>query len=266
MPQAPKLVRNIWKFLYVRGYWRQGEQLTRAALQQAEQQGLLDSRFWLTSHLGWVILQLGRTAEALEILQHLEKEIHTVGEEVVKDAKLYNYLGQAYFEINDRRMLDLSAEYQKKQIALCIKLSDRHQALPPQYYLARVLLEQRRWLEAAAALRELVTEAQDLGWQRAEGYCAFRLGIACVQLGRIEEAEQVLRRAEVLAAEAAEPLLQAYVLYGWALYHHRQNQRILALDCATQSHKSHLKLGSSNDMRAVEELLQELGNFHAESK
>jgi tetratricopeptide (TPR) repeat protein len=255
-PQAPTLVQRLWKYLYIRGHWRQCEAFTLQALKQASVQEDTARRLWLASHLGWQLSEQGRVPDALEWLHQTETEILDSGHTfLLKETNVLNHLGQVYLQQAD---FEKAKAYETHFLNLAEETGDRHSSLVADYYLALIKSRQGKMGEAAHQYRNLAAEARDLGWERAEGYCAFRLAVALIQLGCLDEAERWLNHASEMANHWEEPLLLAHVLFGQAQLRNRRHDLVEARSLAQNAADLYQRLQARPDIKEVVNFLSSL--------
>jgi tetratricopeptide (TPR) repeat protein len=218
-------------------------------LKQAAIQQDIPSRLWLTSHLGWHLSEQGRVSEAFEQLRQVETEILTLGQtDLLKETEVLNHLGQVYLRQGD---LIQAKTYQSRFLDLAEKASDRHCALVARYYLAWIQSREGKIDEAEQQYTALVTEAQEIGWERAEGYCAYRLALVLIHLDRLDEAEYWLNHTSEMADHWQEPFLQAHVLFGRAQLQGKHEETAEVCSLAQSALDLYRRLGAGSDIKRV---------------
>ncbi len=205
------MVQQLWFFMYVRGYWRQCERFCNEALAYANKEGNTPARLWLTSHLGWLLtLGQGSAQEAIQQLYRVEEEIVALQQPtLLEETSVLNYLGQAYMALKN---FDMAEVYESRFLDLANQVGNRRHALVARYYLAWIQFCRGRFEEARRTYQALFAEAQSIGYERAKGYCAYKLARTLSELGQYEEAEYWLNYATAMANQWNESPLQAYVL------------------------------------------------------
>lgn len=255
-PQAPALVKSFWHYPYIRGYWRLVEELTHRAMEQAAEHENTPLRLWLASHLGWIWEEQDKFQEARQQLERVKDEIQALDRpDLLVETDVLNYLGQAHQGLGN---LKESAEYQTHFLILAQEHDDRRGALVARYHLALTELEQGHLQEAASRFKALVQEAQAMLWQRAEGYCAYRLASALIRLGLVDEAENWLDHAGRMADRWEEPLLQAHVIFGRAYAQKTQGQLETARHSAQVAVERYQRLGMTRRGKEAIRFLEEL--------
>lgn len=213
---APFMVRHFWRYLYVRGHWRQAELLLRQALQQVTADGDFLPKLWFTSTLGWMLAERGQYGDALQHLHQVEAAVANLGQQdLLASRDVFNFLGQTYIGLN---ALDQAESHERRFLELAEQAGQRRDALVARYYLAWIQALNGAFEEAESIFRNLVMEARDIHWQRAEGYCMHRLALTLIHAGRLEEVEEWLTQVEEKAAYWQEPLLQAHALFDRAQF------------------------------------------------
>lgn len=140
---------------------------------------------------------------------------------LLEETDVLNYLGQFYLwrDVDVER----AVAYETQFLELAEKAGDLRSVLVAKYYLAQASTIRQQYESAAEKFQNLIRMAQDIGWERATGYCAFRLGRSLIYLQDYEGATQWLNHAGELADYWHEPLLQAHVLFGRAQIQKAQN-------------------------------------------
>lgn len=255
-PKAPNLVQLFWHFLYVRGHWGQCETYTHQALEQAITQKVTYLRLWLASHLGWLFTEQHRNVEAKKWLHQVEKDIQALKQpDWLEETRVLNYLGQLYLNQND---LDRADAYQTQFLALAEQRGDHRNILVAHYYLAMTSFRRGRLEETERRYRSLVTEVQKIGWERGEGYCAYRLAEVLIHLARLEDAEYWLYHVDEFANRWQEPLLRAHILFGRACLQRGHKQPMEALVTAQAALDLYQRLGMRREKQKVMEIIQQL--------
>lgn len=250
------ILQRFWNFLYIRGYWQQCERYARQALERANIEGNVPARLWLASHLGWLLSErVGPAKDAIQQLHSVENEILSLGQPMLLgETYVLNYLGQAYLSLGDLEMAEL---YHTRCLDLARRNGNRRHALVARYYLALIQFRRGYLQEAQQGFSELLPEARDLAWERAEGYCAYHLARALSDLGQFEEAERCIGLATTIADRWNEPYLQGYVLFGRAHLLWKQKQHIDAHALALKALDIYQRLGA-RDLHDPAELVAQL--------
>lgn len=213
-PLCIQLAQDFWYFLYIRGHWQECMRVTCGTLEQMRIEDDHFSRLWLLSHKGWLLAEMGYFNAAVEALCQVKNEIERRGQIVwLQETGVLNFLGQAY--MIDEQFEEMEV-YEQEYIRLSQENNDPTGIVVGRYHLAIAKTYQGQIDKAEQELRDLVSEARSLGWERAEGYCAYRLAEALLEMDFLEEAEDWLACARQMAERWNEPLLQADILLGEA--------------------------------------------------
>jgi tetratricopeptide (TPR) repeat protein len=197
----------------------------------------------------------GTEQEAILRLRSVEDEILILQRpELFEETNVLNYLGQAYRTLGK---LDLAEAYQTRSLQLFQQVENQQRALVSRYYLALIQFDCGRVEEAQQNYRDVLAEAQRIGYERAYCYCAYHLARALIGLNKFEEAEHWLNVTSELANQWDEPLLQAYVLFGRASLLRKQEQLVEAHNLAMAAVDAYQRLGS-RDQREAAELIAQL--------
>lgn len=246
---AARLVQRLWRFLYIRGHWHQCEKYTRQALQQAAVEGNTFLRLWLSSYLGWLLKEQGRNREARGQLLQVREEISKLDQPgLLRETQVLNYLGQVYLNQGD---LDRAESLETHFLTLAEQQGDMRNALLARYYLARICLQRNRTDQAEREFRTLVRQAHELGWERAEGYCAFRLADTLIDLNRLEEVEQWPNHALEIADRWQDLLLRAHVSFGYAQFYQEHGQQAESRTSAESALDLYRRLGTRSEIEGI---------------
>lgn len=237
------------------GYWQECEKYAMQALDRASSEGNTSTRLWLTSHLGWLLSEReGTEQEAILRLRSVEDEILAMQRsELFEETNVLNYLGQAYRTLGD---LDRAEAYQVRSLQLFQQVGNQQRALVSRYYLALIQFDRGQVEEAQQNYRDVLEEAQRIGYERAYCYCAYHLARALIGLNQFGEAEHWLNVTSELANHWDEPLLQAYVLFGRASLLRKQKQLVEAHNLAMAAVDAYRRLGSRDQHEAAELVAQ----------
>ncbi len=135
-PENPLILNNLGLAYYVRGKLDLSEQKLRKAIR-------VDAKFSeAKNNLGRVLIELGRTPEALKVLHSVEGDLTYQYPE-----KTLSNLGMAYFS---------QGNYKKAEEYLARSLEIRRQSCTTASFYGRTLLEMKRLAQSAEALDQAV--------------------------------------------------------------------------------------------------------------
>ncbi len=115
--------------------------------------------------------------------------------------------------------------------------------------------------ESEEIYRHLVAEAEELGRERAEAYCQYRLSRTLIHRNELDEANFWLNKAENQAKKWREFFLDAHVLYGRAHYSFKSGEVDKAYLVAKQAQASYKKLHAQVELSEVTQFLAKLESY-----
>lgn len=248
-PLCIQLAQDFWYFLYIRGHWQECLEVTSDVLEQMSNEDNDLVRLWLLAHRGWLLVEMGHFNLAIESLYQVKKEIERQGNTSwMQETGVLNFLGQAYM-IDEQ--FEQTVLFEQEYVRLSQENDDLAGTITGRYYLAITKTYRGQTNEAEQELRGLISEAQNIGWERAEGYCAYRLAEVLLELDLLQEAEDWLVYAYQMAERWNEPQLQAHVLFGKAKLLLKRKQTIDACARAKESLDLYRRVGARDHNRAA---------------
>ncbi len=209
---AAELVRHIWYYLYIRGFWPECRQFLHHAKELSKSDP--DPSLWLhlMARAGWLLEEQGSHDEAWEQLKRVEERINAIPNPLTRDTLLretdvLNYLGQVCISKGETKQARI---YQRRFLKLSEGKDDRS-AFVASYYLARLDLLEGRLGIAEKKWRELLARALRIKWERAHGYTALNLARVLAGQRDFDAALHQLDSAEQEALSWCEPLLLAHI-------------------------------------------------------
>lgn len=256
----PLMIKCIWHYLYVRGYWQISIDLTEHSICIADDvKNLQELSIWLKAHNAWLLHQCGEIEESIQILKELENFVVNK-DELALFCGVYNFLSQCFLL---KGYLNEAERYETKHLHLAQAFDDKQEILTAEYYLTRMALQRGEVKYAKEKFHFCLEEAHKIQWERAVGYFTYRLGTAYTALGNYEQAEIYLRESLMYAEKWQEPLLKAQFFVGMGLLYESKGLCAKALQLAYQAKELYEKLNTNVTKMDVNELFQKLDQISA---
>ncbi|MFN8473877.1 MAG: tetratricopeptide repeat protein [Anaerolineae bacterium] len=252
-----RLFSSIVHFMARRNRWPERLSWVHPAIAAAQRLEDVASEVWFRiDALGWMLLQQGRTEEALEQLNLVEKLVPRLDVETAYDATIFVH---CYRSRAARRRGDLDEAYRALQPVFdqpCHPFASRHLLT----YLGELLYYRGEYAQARKVLAEAAAICDEIGDDSGRAIVLNTLGLTLVQQTAYAEAEPVLD--EVLAFETSLGRVHgiARAQQGLAMLAWARGDRAKALELGRRSSAGFARLGMRQEEAEVANLIADWGN------